>query len=206
MPDLDILTDRLRSLLAEATPGPWAMEHSPPRLFRVVSGLDRLGSVVSSAMWSSTDAALIAESRNALPALLDVVAARGAHALAPGDYPPLGALDAFVWRKRAAKVAASLDSMARHHMDEVMALLAERDALAAAMAPDEAMRVHLRHCAACAGPNDGCDLGQELEERCHRGGWDAPARPSARRWCPECQREVMPEDVGKPACPGCGVA
>jgi hypothetical protein len=155
--------DRLRGLLADATPGPWAMEPSPPRLFRVVSGLDRLGSVVSSAMWSGADAALIAESRNALPGLLD----------------------------EAANAAG---------------LRAERDALAATMAPDEALRVHLRHCAACAGPNDGCDLGQELEERCHRGGWDAPARPPARRWCPECQREVMPEDMGKPACPGCGVA
>ena len=62
---------RLRALLAEATPGPWTAEERAlyhvifHREWPVAGGLDS----------DSADAALIAEARNALPALLAVAEA-----------------------------------------------------------------------------------------------------------------------------------
>jgi hypothetical protein len=37
--------------------------------------------------------------------------------------------------------------------------------------PDLALAVHVKHCPQCGGPNDGCDLGQRLEQKAHEGGW-----------------------------------
>lgn len=64
--------ERLKQLLAKATPGPWYRSQNIVGSYHATSGIV-YGQICSDATWEDVD--LIADTRNALPALLAVVEA-----------------------------------------------------------------------------------------------------------------------------------
>jgi hypothetical protein len=70
-----------------------------------------------------------------------------------------------------ARVEAVGVTLATDAQEVITARTRERDELARLARPDLALAVHVKHCPQCGGPNDGCELGQRLEQKAHEGGW-----------------------------------